>query len=389
MAANVVWIGSPNFRAQSGVAKRHIDLHWMVGHLAGTDRIFADASYEVATNYGIEDGVIHQYVQEDDYAFGTGNTYANTYGVSIEHAGGWVLADGVTRMTPTAATHESSAQLVADIARRWGWTSLVLGVNVFGHNHWINTECPGTLDMAWIVARANQLLGQGGAPGAVNAGTNTSGNGFDYGAGAGEAAWRGIQTWLKAEWGYTLTIDGDPGEGTWSALQRYLAAKWEYTGDIDGEPGALSWSAAQRWLKAAHGYTGAIDGDPGPLTFAALQHAGSAEIVPAAPTAYPKTDIDGEDGPITWRRLQLWLKRDWGYTGEIDGDPGELTWSAAQRFLEANWGYTAGIDGDPGVGTWSAFQRFLQAQWGYEGAIDGDPGPLTIRALQRFANAVV
>lgn len=49
----------------------------------------------------------------------------------------------------------------------------------------------------------------------------------------------------------------------------------------------------------------------------------------------PKTAIDGVAGPITWKRLQVWLKEDWGYSGRIDGLPGPLSWKAMQRFANS------------------------------------------------------
>ena len=49
----------------------------------------------------------------------------------------------------------------------------------------------------------------------------------------------------------------------------------------------------------------------------------------------PKTAIDGIAGPITWKRLQTWLKEHWGYSGRIDGIPGPLTWRAMQRFANS------------------------------------------------------
>lgn len=49
----------------------------------------------------------------------------------------------------------------------------------------------------------------------------------------------------------------------------------------------------------------------------------------------PKTAIDGIAGPITWKRLQVWLKEEWGYAGRIDGVPGPMTWKAMQRFANS------------------------------------------------------
>lgn len=155
MTITPVWIGSPHYYDQTNVPKLFITMHWMVGNLLGTDRAF-NGTRAASSTYGVEGDVIHQYVEERDYPFSDGNTYANRHTISIEHAGGWLLPDG-TRYKPTQATHETSARLCADIALRHGFGKLVVGVNMFPHKHWVSTTCPGTLDIAWIAARANAI----------------------------------------------------------------------------------------------------------------------------------------------------------------------------------------------------------------------------------------
>ena len=162
---DIKWIGSPQFKVQNGIAKLFITDHWMVGTLASTDQAFNSGRAASAT-YGVGETEIHQYVNEKDYPFSDGNTYANQHTISIEHEGGWLQADG-TRKNPSPAVLELSAQLHADIARRHGFGKLVIGSNVFPHSHWVATMCPGTLNMDWIVARANE----------INAGSTTAGNG--------------------------------------------------------------------------------------------------------------------------------------------------------------------------------------------------------------------
>lgn len=153
----VTWKPSPNFTPQSGVKKRHITLHWMVGTLASTDAVFLRKGSGASAHYGIEGNRVHQYVEESQYAWADGNTHSNKYGISIEHAGGWLLPGG-GRAHPSPETHEASAQLCADISRRHGLGTLVVGVNIFPHNHWVATQCPGSLDIHLIAERANELL---------------------------------------------------------------------------------------------------------------------------------------------------------------------------------------------------------------------------------------
>ena len=163
MSLKIKWVGSPNFRAQKGIKKTSITVHWMAGTLEGTARTFANPDSNVSTHYGIADNKVHQYVDEKDYAFGNGHTEANKTSISIEHEGGYLLKDG-SRKKPTPATHETSAQLCAEISKRHGLGKLKIGKNIFPHKHWVATACPGTLDLALIVKRANELLGASDVP---------------------------------------------------------------------------------------------------------------------------------------------------------------------------------------------------------------------------------
>ena len=160
---NIKWIGSPNFRTQNGVEKKFIVMHWMVGTLAGTDKVFQSSTRKVATNYGIEGKKIHQYVKDKDYAFGSGTAYANKYGISIEHEGGQMLKSG-SRKKPTQLTHDTSAQLCAKIAREHNMGQLVVGKNMFPHNKFVATQCPGSLDLAYIANKANEINAALAAP---------------------------------------------------------------------------------------------------------------------------------------------------------------------------------------------------------------------------------
>lgn len=191
------WIGSPNFdaydRRPAGAAPRHITLHWMAGTLTGTDSAFQNPGKiqngrgtGTSTTYGIGLTQIHQYVDEAAYHHGDGDRESNRWGIAIEHEGGAPLSDG-TRSPVAPSTIALSAKLLADIATRYGWDGFVLFsenldtfraksdseqqaiiVNfittnptkrlVFPHKAWVSTACPGTLDLAAVVAAANAIL---------------------------------------------------------------------------------------------------------------------------------------------------------------------------------------------------------------------------------------
>ncbi len=156
------WVGSPNYNYRdprpAGSAPTHVTMHWMAGTLASTDAQFQKFTNVIngrgdgsASTYGVGQTEIHQYVREQDYQQADGNAESNRWGLAIEHEGG-------PSIPITDAVMANSAQLLADIATRYGWEKLELGVNVFPHNHWVATQCPGTLDIAGIIGRANALI---------------------------------------------------------------------------------------------------------------------------------------------------------------------------------------------------------------------------------------
>lgn len=156
MNYKIEWKGSPNYRAQNGVKKKFIVFHWIVGSLDSATAHFKNPKAKSATNYGVGEGRIHQYVKDKDYAFGSGTTYSNTYGISIEHEGGWLMKNG-KRKVPSKKVLQTSAWLVAKIAREHKMGKLVPGKNAFPHKHFVNTACPGTLDWHWICEEANRI----------------------------------------------------------------------------------------------------------------------------------------------------------------------------------------------------------------------------------------
>ena len=158
------WIGTPNFTAGRRGKITHITLHVMGGFLAGTDSTFLNSRNRVSATYGIgSDGTIHQYVKESDTAWADGNIQSNATGISIEHEGGYPSA----RFTDACA--EASAQLCADIAKRYDFGKLVHDGTK--GNVWLHREIPGSthpscpdlavngINVNQIINRANQILG--------------------------------------------------------------------------------------------------------------------------------------------------------------------------------------------------------------------------------------
>ncbi|WP_115728239.1 peptidoglycan recognition protein family protein [Actinomyces culturomici] len=97
----------------------------------------ASAHYQVTT-----DGRIGQLVHDADTAWHAGDWETNLRSIGVEHsnsggaAQGWPISD---------ATVEAGAHLVAALCRYYGLGRPTWGVNVFPHQHFQQTACPGQL----------------------------------------------------------------------------------------------------------------------------------------------------------------------------------------------------------------------------------------------------
>ena len=80
-----IWKGAVNYAAgRRGWTPEAIVIHVMDGSLSGTDSWFNNPASGVSAHYGVgKDGVIHQYVQENDTAFHAG-TIVNPVWTGIE-----------------------------------------------------------------------------------------------------------------------------------------------------------------------------------------------------------------------------------------------------------------------------------------------------------------
>ena len=171
MTLAVRWVGSPNYSPNrdghnpnwtAGDPNTWIVLHTMVGTMAGTIAAFANSARQASSTYGVGlDGSIVQFVKEADAPW-TNGTYADNPGsnldsITIEHED-----DGDYNGPRTPQLYEASAQLLADISKRRGIPLVHRGVGggVLGHKecNGAATACPDSLDIARIIARANEIL---------------------------------------------------------------------------------------------------------------------------------------------------------------------------------------------------------------------------------------
>lgn len=112
---------------------------------------------QASAHYGIKDNSIKAYVDENNTAWAVGDWLWNTKTISIElcNSGGapsWKVSD---------KTIASCIKLCAEIAKRRGWKKLVRGKNIYMHQHFQATACPGPYvksKFAYIIKKANKLL---------------------------------------------------------------------------------------------------------------------------------------------------------------------------------------------------------------------------------------
>lgn len=146
-----------NFRERS----RGVDaivIHIAEGTLTGAENWFGyyQPNPQVSAHYMVgKRGEIWQFVDEKYAAYHAGgiNRPSELYKQNHGHKGNpndftiGIENEGFTGQTFTNANKKSLQDLVYDIAKRRGWSELVYGVNIIGHNE-INSvsrgRCPGT-----------------------------------------------------------------------------------------------------------------------------------------------------------------------------------------------------------------------------------------------------
>lgn len=226
----IPFLNSPNHASRNGVKVTDIVLHWMAGNLAGCDATFRNAARQTSAHYGVENTTVHQYVQDADVAWHSGDWNENQRSIGIEHS----AQPGRDASPATIAT---SVSLIVSLCRKYG----IDPSHIYPHKKFYNTQCPGTLPIAAMVASVRAQLGKPApapAPKPVVAKP----------AYIGYAVWAGhcsaflanmIQNRLHAL-NYPIAVDGDFGPDTakWVGLfqSRHSCAP-------DGVVGPATWKA--------------------------------------------------------------------------------------------------------------------------------------------------
>lgn len=119
---------------------RAIVLHHNAGKLTTEDCYQTWQARKASAHYQVEaDGTIGQLVADRDTAWHAGN--ANSYTIGIEHANNrcapaWTISE---------ATLDNGAHLVAALCLYYGLGIPTWGVNVYPHQYFMSTGCPGAI----------------------------------------------------------------------------------------------------------------------------------------------------------------------------------------------------------------------------------------------------
>lgn len=161
---NITQVPSPNQTAgRQGNKVSLVVIHWIVGTLASADAVFKTPG-KTSAHYGIENGVVHQYVSEANTAYHAGDWNTNLKSIGIEHS----AAPGRPASDTTYAT---SIQLIAEICKRYG---LNPDTAIVPHNSIVATQCPGTMDLNRIKQGVKLTLLGGDMQEPVNKGDVTN-----------------------------------------------------------------------------------------------------------------------------------------------------------------------------------------------------------------------
>ena len=273
-------------------------IHHNAGCLSVDDIYNVWQSREASAHYQVtEDGTVGQLVHDWDTAWHAGSWAANSTSIGVEHANcggpgdGWPISE---------ATVIAGARLVAALC--WGYN---LGrpawcVNVFPHQYFSSTACPGQLAtthreryMAEAQRFYDELTG-GGAP---------------------TVSRTEVRAEAPAEEPHGLAVDGVPGPATIAALQAALGTPVD--GIVSGQ-----YKGNQKYVPASDGLPNwewlYVGSGPSPMVMELQRRVGA--------------EVDGIIGPRTISRFQERLGVD------VDGYWGAATTRALQEKLNRGEG---------------------------------------------------
>ncbi|MFL2019670.1 N-acetylmuramoyl-L-alanine amidase [Weissella hellenica] len=115
----------------------------------------ASGAAQTSAHYEVADNELIGTVGEQTAAWHAGNADMNARSIGIEHKN----ATGAPSWTISEATYVTSAKLIADIARRYGFYPD--STHVIPHKHVVATACPGGIDMNKLIGMAQTFYNGG------------------------------------------------------------------------------------------------------------------------------------------------------------------------------------------------------------------------------------
>lgn len=187
------------------------------------------ASRPASAHYQVGPSAIKVCLDEELVAWSAGNWNANTRAIAIENV------DADTNWNIAPETQENCARLVADICIRRGIP--IDSAHIKPHRAFSSTDCPGRLNVDWVINRARELAGQPQRPAVT--------------APAPEQSAGGTSSDNRIYFDYRGNVRAEPT--TDSAIMRTYGAgaKMDYAGFVHGQV----INGDDRWLKTAlHGW---------------------------------------------------------------------------------------------------------------------------------------
>lgn len=258
---------------RSGKSIQMVVVHYNMGDLSIDGCYDTWQTRAASAHYQVQsDGLIGQLVWDANTAWHAGNWDANCKSIGVEHAN---RGDSITD-----ECLESGAHLVAALCLYYKLGRPKWGVNVFPHNHFSSTDCPGPLREGTsyhdrYMRRAGEwydAMASGSEPAPSPAPSQPAG--LDL----GDKSWTGpkmIREWqgqlgtsvdgvisgqtefcrsrlVRVERGCLVGTSG--GSDLVAALQRKIGV------DVDRYAGSGTISGLQRWLKDRGWYSDEVDG---------------------------------------------------------------------------------------------------------------------------------
>lgn len=315
-------IGKHYTPGRGGHRIEYVILHHNAGALSIADCYNTWQTRPASANYQVEvGGRIGQLVRDRDTSWNAGNFAANQRSIAIEHANSGGAAQG---WPISEATRENGAHLVAALCLYYGLGRPQWGVNVYPHQHFSSTACPGQLATTYradYMARAGQwydAMAAGKAAPAAPATPATTAPAAPAKPSVAKTATdgqdmldvdgiQGTRTQARFEQVMGVTINGidEAHEPAFMGLQKFLNTVVSRT-DIKNLTGKPQLE---------------VDGIAGAATWRVFQYVAwnwAASYVKTLPTGKSfGTFVDGVAGPDTIKALQWMLNNSYANSGKL------------------------------------------------------------------------